>query len=166
MPEDIPTPDQVARAERTYDPGRVPEEVWMEHLRLNAVVTAEVTPWKVEDGKIKVYMTRRPASDPLYANQLHMPGTMCNGSDKTMAMAIQRIKDKEMQGFEGEEPENVDSLYRDTPRGPEGAFIYLMKVTKGGKPEDWFDAENLPEDTIDHHKEMIKIILPKIKSRI
>ncbi len=166
MSEDIPTPNQVANAEKTYIPGQVPEEVWMEHLRLNAVVTAEITPWKIEDGIIKVYMTRRPANDPHFANQLHMPGTMCNGNDKTMATAIQRIKNKELVGFVADEPENVDSLYRDTPRGPEGAFIYLMKVTSGGNPEDWYDAENPPEDTIEHHKDMIKLALPKIKGRI
>lgn len=163
MPERTVTPEEVAEMERSYTPGNVPEAVWLEHLRLNAIVAVEIIPYRVIDGKVKVYMTRRPTNDRYYPNQLHTPGTMCNGNDKALESAIQRVREGEIPKFITGKPEEVTVIYRSTPRGVEAAFVYSAEVFEGGNPEDWFDAENLPEDTIEHHKEMIQISLKKIK---
>jgi hypothetical protein len=162
----IPTPEEVARTEQTYEPGRVPEVVWLEHLRLNAIVAVEIIPYKIVDGKVKVYMIRRPTNDPFYPNQLHTPGTMCNGNDKTIEDAVQRVMNEEISEFTTDRPEEIDTLYRSTPRGVEGAFIFSTRVIDGGNPENWYDAENLPKDTIEHHQEMIKIVLPKLSKGV
>ncbi len=157
--------EEVAKAEQSYEPGRVPEPVWYEHIRLNAVVTVEITPYKIVDGKIFVYMEKRPESDKFYAGQYHMPGTMVNGNDQDLESALNRVKRKEIGSFVSDEPEQIAAYYRTTPRGNEGVFQFLMKVYEGGDPNNWFDVENLPLNTITAHKEMVAKSVNVIKTK-
>jgi hypothetical protein len=161
--KELPSNEEIAEAERRFVPGKVPIEIWYEHMRLNGSVTIELNLYRVVDDKIQFYMTRRPETDPFYPNQLHMPGTMLTGADTSAEDAIRRIKNKEVPWLIMDEPKNISAYIRKTPRGTEGVFMFTAQVYSGGSPDKWFDAENLPEDTVENHKHMAKISLEAIR---
>lgn len=157
--------EEIAKAENSFEPGRVPEAIWYEHLRLNAVVTVEITPYKIVNGKIMVYMEMRPQTDRYYPGLYHTPGTMVNGNDISLEMAIDRVKSKEIGTFITGDVEQIAAYFRKTPRGNEGVFQYLLQVYEGGNTENWFDVEDLPQNTIPAHKEMIALSVAKIRAK-
>lgn len=159
------SPEEVAKIESEFKPGQVPESIWYEHLRLNAIVTVEITPYKIVDGQIMIYMEKRPERDRYYPDLYHMPGTMVNGSDEDLESAINRVKTKEVGSFITGDTEQIAAYYRSTPRGKEGVFQYLMQVYEGGSPQNWFNADNLPENTIPAHKEMIALSVARIRAK-
>lgn len=163
MKERIPTPSEIASAEQTYQPGKIPEDVWFEHMRLHAVATIETTPYRIVDGHIQVFMVRRPPTDKYYPNMLHVPGTMCNGNDTSLEDAYERVREKEFPELIIDKPKFIFNLFRKTPRGSEYAAVYATRVLSGGNEENWFNTDNLPEETIPQHKTMIREALKYIQ---
>jgi hypothetical protein len=161
----IPTAEEVTRFMSLLEPGREPEGVWLQGLRLHAVATFEAIPYRITDGKIQVYMIKRPATDPLFSNTFHTPGTMCSGSDNTLEDAFQRLKTDELSELKIDNPEQIEAFYRVSPRGNEAVFMHLVKVFEGGNPENWYDADNIPLNTTQVHVDMIKKCVKAINKK-
>jgi hypothetical protein len=152
----IPTAEEVTEYLESLEPGKMPENVWLQGLRLNAAVTFEAIPYRITDGKIQIYMLKRPATDPLFSNMFHTPGTMCRGNDNTLDDAFNRLKTDELSELKIDRPEQIETFYRVSPRGKEAVFMHLVKVFEGGNPENWYDADNIPQNTVQVHVDMIK----------
>lgn len=161
----VPTPEEVTAALRQYESGKTPISVWYEILRLNGGGTVEVIPYRVQNGKIEVYMTRRPANDPFWPNQLHCPGVMVIGIDPSEEVVLERLRTKELKNAVTGGFEKIASVLRNTKRGTEVALVHMTQVFEGLPEENWYDTAKLPEDTIDHHVKMIEMAVGAIKSK-
>lgn len=157
---------EIADKLASYPSGNVPEPIWQQELMHLGGRTYELIPLRVRDGKIQVFMTKRPETDPVWPGILHCPGVMLNGPE-TKEDALTRLKEKEIKGMYITTPELFQTIPdRLTERGAESVFVYLSLI-QGGSDSDFYDVENLPESTIPHHVDMIKsaVILLKAKGQ-
>jgi hypothetical protein len=107
------------------------------------------------EGGLEVLLTERPDKDPVWPGELHCPGTMAL-KDQSLAAAHNRLLNNEL-------PEaNIKALYSvktdiiPTRRGQEHAAVYLAYVDYNpDDPYTFHPVDNLPENTIDHHRDHV-----------
>ena len=158
-----PTPaEQKAQAHRVaqelkrFEPGFIPEPLYSEGLRLWPGITIELVPLRIKDEKVEVLLIKRSPSDKFWPNELHVPGTMIrSGKDETFDATLERLFKDDLANTK------IDSMFlageslHTTKRGKEFAKIYCTEIE--GKPSigKFYDVENLPEETVGHHRDII-----------
>ena len=107
-------------------------------------------------GKKQVYLLPRPASDPFYPSQLHMPGAR--------KIPTETDCDHLRRAFK-ETPFSIDTCVEylmsttlKAKRGTEYADIRRVTVPYDPKQEHFYDVDNLPENMIEHHKVIIRMV--------
>lgn len=119
----------------------------------------------------KVLLFRRPPTDPFFANQWHIPGTMQLPGD-TVQDALTRILEKEeLRDIRHSEPQFL-SYYEvrrgsgvgENPRGQERSLVFTVWVNeKDPGIGTFFPLGNLPADTLSHHKTGL---LPMVRRKV
>jgi hypothetical protein len=126
-------------------------------------------------GNIHVLMTMRPCDDPFYAHLWHSPGSMsrdCDGEGQSVfgiENALVRIYDEVGLARKDFAYLNfVEFAFIQTPRGPETSLIFCCRLpdsVTNSPAAQWFDCDNLPHDTVGHHKHLVIPVAVKFFER-
>jgi hypothetical protein len=140
------------------DPGVLPFEIFHAVTRLVATPIVELVPIHLnEDGKPEILLLRREADDPVWPNQLHIPGTVVRGSDEEGSFkdAFSRIS-KELGGLVLENPTLVRNIIHHSGRGMEVSQIYWADIggIEPGQGE-FFAADDLPGEIVQSQLDFI-----------
>lgn len=140
------------------DPGVLPFEIFHAVTRLVATPIVELVPVRLnEDGKPEILLLRREANDPVWPNQLHVPGTVVRGSDEEGSFkdAFNRIS-KELGGIALENPTLVKNIIHHSGRGMEVSQIYWADIGDIEPAQgEFFAADNLPDNIVQSQLDFI-----------
>lgn len=140
------------------EPGVLPFDIFHAVTRLVATPIIELVPIRRnEEGKPEVLLLRREADDPVWPNQLHVPGTVVRASDKWGSFndAFARIS-KELGGIALEDPTLVGNIIHHSGRGMEVSQIYWADISGNGPIRgEFFPADNLPEEIVQSQLDFI-----------
>lgn len=161
-PEEI---KQTAENLRRLPRGFLPLEVFNSIAELVATPTIDVAPLRERDGRLEVFMLPRPDDDPYWAGQWHMPGTVLRSTDNEgdFSSGFERLFAKKGEG-EGKivpvtEPKHIGTKFWNVERGRELDHMHYVVVETTGDDVDlpgvFFPVDELPDNTIEHHKVMI-----------
>lgn len=138
---------------------RLPTEIFNQFQKVFGGTSLEVVPIRYDtDGKIEVFMLKRPADDPYWPDRFHVPGTMVFAWDwfegNGLKKPWQRIEDKEKIPTSKGVLMEVETKLLDTKRGLETALVNNL-VFSGPVSVDggeWFKIDELPKNLVDHHR--------------
>lgn len=128
-------------------------EVFEALSRTSPRIAIEAVALRKREGVIEVFLTRRPPDD-VYANLLHVPGTIIRNKEK-FTETWERLEE-EFRAPVVSEPKLVEVFNNLKER--RGHFISLVFACEiSGEPATgkFFPIANLPDDLIDHHRPMI-----------
>ena len=124
-------------------------------MGLEAVVLREF------DGRLEVLMTARPDNDLIanWAGKWHIPGTILR-NEETFEDGFLRLGKREF----GAKLVNIRFVYLHFPRtGDRGSNLQLVHVADIEENQyplgTWFNVEELPENAIDGHHEIIREVV-------
>lgn len=122
---------------KTFTPGKVPFDVWLEMLRLNGSIIVEAVPIRIKDGRIQIYAEVRPNDDPHFAGQFCLPGKVVHGLDTDEHSVVKRLIQTELKDLSIKRPIHIDTFMRRNTRSLEMVSLYLIIVTGGGREDSW-----------------------------
>jgi len=137
-------------------PGLLPLDIFLQIARLTVLPILEVVPVRMHDAKAQVLVLPREANDGLWPDDVHVPGTVLRADDKgALEKALERIK-KELGGASLGEPVFVQTVFHESKRGWELAFVFWAEM--GGEPKlgQYYDLENLPGNIMASQTEFIR----------
>lgn len=148
------------------EPGFLPLSVFHAVARLVALPIVEVVPLRVKSaGGVEILLLRRPADDPVWPNQLHVPGTVVRASDEPGFFddALARVLAQELDGTSTSSPVFVKSMLHMQARGMEAAQIFWVLVE--GEPTEgtFYDADDLPEALVATQLDFIPVAVAHFK---
>jgi len=111
-------------------------------------------------GKEYVYLIRRPYNDPFYPSMLHMPGARKIPNETDYEHLTRAIRETPFSSYIDEVEYLMSSTFK-AKRGTEYADvrrIVLPYEPQTGVFADFYDVEYLPQNIIEHHKEIIRMI--------
>ncbi|MBU4380853.1 hypothetical protein L6255_03710 [Candidatus Parcubacteria bacterium] len=131
------------------------------------LVAIETVILRRKQGKVEVFLAKRPPTDAYYPNMLHSPGTILRASDRPGSYqdAFERVQKNELGVNFVFPPEFVGSYYFHTSRGPENSLVFLCEVEKEPKTGKFYDVRNLPENLLPHHYIVIAKVLDYYKKQ-
>lgn len=170
-----PTDDEIKQAASVINrlpKGFLPFDLFIAIASKVTVPTMELAPIRRgKNGDIEVLLTQRPADDPYWPDEWHMPGTVIRASDNEgtdFSSGVERVLQDELHGTVRMlgEPKYVGMKFWEIPRGRELDQIFYFETD--ARDEDvvegkFFNVNNLPESTILQHKIMIPEIVAAIK---
>ena len=109
------------------------------------------------DGKEQVYLLSRPANDPFYPSMLHMPGARKIPTE-TSAENLARAFSETPFNLNICVVEYVLSETYEAKRGVEYADVRRVVVSYHEGQINFHDVDNIPNNTIEHHKVIIKTV--------
>jgi hypothetical protein len=140
------------------EPGVLPFDIFHAVTRVVATPIVELVPLRRNhDGKPEILLLRREADDPVWPNQLHVPGTVVRASDEEGSFkdAFGRIS-KELGGIALEAPTLVKNIIHHSGRGMEVSQIYWTDVSGLEQAQgEFFPADNLPEEIVQSQLDFI-----------
>jgi hypothetical protein len=134
--------EQVAVYLAELPAGYLPEDIFLQMVRLMTVAVVELVPLRRRsDGTPEVLLVQRPQDDPYWPGMWHGPGTVLRPTDKMESGhdygdALGRLLGPggELDGVETRgEPVMVETERRRVARGDELAVIFYVEVT--GEPK-------------------------------
>jgi hypothetical protein len=174
---DTPSEDEIKQAVDVVNrlqKGFLPFDLFIALASKITMPTMELLPVRrSENGEVEVLLTQRPADDPYWPNEWHIPGTVIRASDNEgtdFLSGVERVMQNELHGtikMIGK-PQYVGMKFWDVARGRELDQIFYFETD--AKDTDviegkFFSADNLPESTMVHHKVMIPEIVTVVKSK-
>jgi len=166
-----PTDDeikQVVDVINRLEKGFLPFELFIALASKITMPTMELLPIRrAENGDVEVLLTQRPADDPYWPNEWHIPGTVIRASDNegtNFSSGVERVLQNELHGtikMIGK-PRSAGMKFWDVARGRElDQMFYFETNAKDADVVEgkFFPANNLPETTMSHHKIMIPEIV-------
>lgn len=169
--QNTPTDDEIKQAVDVIsrlEKGFLPFDLFIALASKITMPTMELLPVrKGKNGDIEVLLTQRPADDPYWPNEWHIPGTVIRASDNAgtdFSSGVERVMQNELHDtikMIGK-PQYVGMKFWDVARGRELDSIFYFETD--AKDEDvvegkFFSGNNLPESTMSHHKIMIPEII-------
>jgi hypothetical protein len=152
--------DQLAELLKKLEPGFLPFDVFMEIARLAVLSIIEFVPLRMnKNGEAEVLLLTRDADDPLWPNELHVPGTVIRPTDTEgkIYKAFERILQDELQGTGTSQPHYVGSNLHKSKRGMEQAQIYWVEVTDEPKIGEFYPVSQLPDNVMESQLNFIKL---------
>jgi hypothetical protein len=137
------------------EPGFLPFPIFHEVTRLTAMPIIEVVPLRRNDvGKVEILLLQRPSDDPIWPNQLHVPGTVIRALD-SFESAFGRIMSKELNNLPTTELKFVKNIIHHSGRGMESSQVYWIEVR--AKPTDghFYDINDLPKTLVKSQMDFI-----------
>jgi hypothetical protein len=151
--------EQLTQLLKKLEPGFLPLDVFMQIARLTVLSIIEFVPMRMNDGKVEVLLLSREADDPLWPNELHVPGTVIRPTDTegNIYKAFERILNDELKGTESSSPHYVGSNLHPSKRGMEQAQIYWVEVTGEPTIGQFHVVDELPSNVIESQLNFIKL---------
>lgn len=154
--------------------GYLPFDLFIAIAAKVTVPTMEVVPLRRNGDKLEILLTQRPEDDPYWPSGWHMTGTVIRANDAEgtdFSSGIQRVLRDELHGTVTPlgEIKFAGMKFWDVARGRELDRMFYFETdardedVQGGK---FFDVDNLPESTLEHHKVMIPEIVAKFRSNL
>jgi hypothetical protein len=109
------------------------------------------------DGREQVYLIPRPADDPFYASELHMPGAR-KIPNETDADHLRRAIAETPFDISPACVEYAVSTTIKAKRGTEYADIRRVRVAYDAAQADFYDVDSLPDGTMEHHRDLIAMV--------
>lgn len=173
--ENRPTEEEVHMAAdviRRLPKGFLPFDLFISIAEKVTTPTMEVAPLRRRGDKIEVLMTQRPDTDPHWPGGWHLTGTVVRATDDEgdFSSGFNRVLYDELHGTVQpiDEIQYVGMKFWDVERGREldQMFYFETNATDDDVKEGaFFDVENLPVTTLEHHKIMIPEIVSAFLSR-
>ena len=139
---------QLVELLQMLEPGHLPEPIFFEMCRLNTLVSVEVA--SIVDGRILLLHR----NDKHFGDVEHIPGTMVRGNE-IPEEALARLLDSEFAN-EGEGIEILDKIIY-TERTPRGIIVHLLHITNAiEEPDHMYSMDDLPENTLNYHRQIIE----------
>lgn len=107
-------------------------------------------------GKEQVYLLPRPANDPFYPSELHLPGVRKIPTELDIDHLKRALRETPFV-VNLDSVEYVASTTFRAKRGTEYADIRRVAVFFNPIDNDFYDVDNLPDNIITHHKEIIQM---------
>ena len=106
-----------------------------------------------ETGKVEVFLTWRNETAPTYKNTWHVPGSYMRPGE-TIKKTIERIARDE---FKCSIKVIKDAGWKDNPTEERGSCVHLVFLVGIGEPKNgkWFPVNELPSETIEHHRHVV-----------
>lgn len=142
----------------TLTPGKLPLSIFIEVARLTVTPIIELVPLRHRETGLEVLLLERPEDDPIWAGQLHTPGTVVRASDRkgSFAEAFDRLLEGELAGAERlGDPVFVTTRFHDVQRGAELAHIYTVELAESGEAGSFYPVKALPSRLVASQKEFI-----------
>jgi hypothetical protein len=140
---------------------RLPRPIFEGALAIIPGASMEVVPMHNDGmGNISVFLTKRDNNDKFWPGQYHCPGTMVLNRDFTsdeLDSAWKRLKTNEFHEQGIGSPVFVSKNLLKTKRGNEVALVHYVEVPLDLAGGEYFLIENLPENLVEHHRNIINI---------
>lgn len=143
---------RVAHELSKLEPGFLPLPIFLEVSRLTVTPILELVPLAIIDNKVNILMYKRSSNDPVWPDMLHTPGTVIRASDKKGSFEdpINRIVHEEMIGIKLlSKPIFYKHYFHMTKRGMQLALAYWVEVDGNFNSDMFYDAHELPKNTVD-----------------
>lgn len=156
--------DQVSHLLSQFDPGFLPYPIFIEIARLCALPIVEIVPFRRNGAAIDILLLDRGADDPLFANQLHTPGTVVRATD-TEQSAIDRILHVELGGVPTTSPVFVTYVLHKSKRGAESARVFWVEVQEEPRKGKFYASDNLPDTLMRSQLDFIQAALESYEQK-
>jgi len=150
---------QLVRLLNKLEPGFLPFEIFLGIARLVVLSIIEFVPLRLNpNGKVEVLLLPRGDDDPIWPNQLHVPGTVIRPTDTEgeMYLAFERILRDELQGTKVSDPHFVGSILHKSKRGTEQAQVFWVEVLESPRVGHFYKIDSLPENLMHSQLAFIK----------
>ncbi|MDB4978422.1 MAG: hypothetical protein JWM56_608 [Candidatus Peribacteria bacterium] len=123
-------------------------------------------------GWVEVLLLQRPADDPHWPGQWHIPGTILRNSDAPEVLnaegsyrpALLRIQTGELK-VRVTNPRPVGSYFHRAERGVVNSLLFIGKADDNGEEGSYFPVDELPDDIIGCHRPMIELAVEAYNSQ-
>lgn len=124
-------------------------------MRLWPTPAFEAMAFRLRQGASEIYLRRRAPDDTAYPGEWHAPGSLYRHGEQDRDVATRLEKEF---GVKIEKFELVGKEITAEARGTVHSLIYLVQL--GGEPRvddrhDWFPVNELPQVTVDLHRDLI-----------
>ena len=146
---------QLIKLLEKLEPGLLPLDIFLQIARLSVLPIIEVVPLRRME-QTEILLLPRLATDKIWPNAMHIPGTEVRADDKgDFKAGFQRIQD-ELGSTQIGEPSFVRTMFHQSKRGWELAFIYWTEVTGEAHKGQFYKTSQLPASIIESQKEFIE----------
>jgi len=154
---DSDTTIELAAQLNRYEPGFLPEPLFVSIARLAVLTAIEFIPLRqTSDGTIQVLLFERPNTDPIWPGMLHTPGTVVRPSDVTLEDGFKRLFQDELDVQQSNTPIYVGTDLIHHKRGSTVTLEYLLQVDHTLGDGKFYDVENIPDHFIPEQRLMVK----------
>ena len=144
---------------KELEAGFLPYDVFVEVARLTVLSIIEFVPLrKNEKGEVEILLLSRGEDDPIWPNDLHVPGTVVRPTDNEgqVYLAFERILNDELQGTNVSAPHYVGNILHKSKRGTEQAQVFWVEVLGDPLIGHFYEIDSLPENTMHSQLDFIK----------
>jgi len=137
---------QVTKLLSMLEPGFLPFELFHQIARLVVTPIIELVPLRVSaTGSVEILLLPRPADDPIWPGQLHVPGTVIRATDSPHSFhdGLQRTVNELGDGDIGV-PVFVKNLLHPSGRGMEATQVYWVEIKSQPRIGKFYSADKLP----------------------
>jgi hypothetical protein len=141
------------------EPGFLPYDIFVQIARLVVLSIIEFVPLRLNNkGEVEVLLLSRGADDPIWSNELHVPGTVIRPTDTEgkIYLAFDRIFKDELQDTKTSNPHYVGSNLHPSKRGMEQAQIFWVEVLGEPTTGHFYPISQLPDNLIASQLNFIK----------
>ncbi len=128
--------------------GQLPLPIFIAIAQLTVSPILEMVPVRMtSDSIVQVLLVQREATDPIWPNALHVPGTVIRSSDQEGSFddALNRILKGELAGTTTtDQPQFVELIFHEVKRGRELSQIYYVELAGEPKTGTFYNANELP----------------------
>jgi hypothetical protein len=172
------TPEEVATVSQLLgrlEPGFLPLPIFLAVARLVTTVTLEFVAIRQREGKVEVFMTKRPDDDAHWPGLWHFTGSVVRSTDVTEGLGadyspvFQRIIKDEFAGRAKliGEPTYVTTNFWTGARGVEYTPVFFVEADSSDLSEEndrqdggrFFAIDEIPENTVSHHKVLLPLVV-------
>jgi hypothetical protein len=160
---------QAASYLKTLQPGRVPEEIFLQFARLMVISVIELVPLRINTaGEVEVLLLQRPKGD-VWSEQWHVPGTLILATDKLDERDDYEQPMQRLLGVGGElagiaiqgNPIEIETERRKTLRGDELAVIHYVEIAGEPTVGKFFALKDYPHNVpqpgiVPHHNAFVR----------
>lgn len=152
------TDEQVVEALNERDPRNLGPIVHPAVLRVSPGAAVEAVALRNGLDGVEVLLSKRGANAPSYVGQYHCPGSFVRSGESEVEV-LDRLTASESLGRVLVSI-LVGNKFILEERGWYVAMIYLVAIEDPPDGASWFPVDNLPEPTIDHHR---NILIPEAR---
>lgn len=132
-------------------PGKLPSAVFESVGRISVYPAIEVVPLRLREGKVEVLLMKRDATDPIWPDKWHTPGTVLRPTDNSISEAFERLMNDELPGMHTE-PIYIGNYLVNHARGKALCIEHLLVMRDETGVGQYFNVDMLPAGFIQQQK--------------